>query len=114
LDGEGVDPVGDVHKLSQSFPLGHFDFVFSVSVFEHLLFPWKAVLEINKVLKTGGYIDDLTPSLIPVLNALFERGKSYASYLVAQENKNCEYQPGMAFGNIDELVNRDIEEIPAN
>ena len=56
LAGDGVDRVGDVHKLAESFPAERFDFVYSVSVFEHLLFPWKAVLEINKVLKTGGYV----------------------------------------------------------
>ena len=56
LAGDGVDTVGDVHKLSENFPAERFDFVYSVSVFEHLLFPWKAVLEINKVLKTGGYV----------------------------------------------------------
>jgi hypothetical protein len=51
LPGGGVDIVGDAHKLSESCPLEHFDFAFSMSVFEHLLFPWKAVLEINKVMK---------------------------------------------------------------
>ncbi|MGB4858954.1 MAG: methyltransferase domain-containing protein [Dokdonella sp.] len=56
LAGDGVDVVGDVHKLSESFPPERFDFIYSVSVFEHLLFPWKAVLEINKVLKTGGHV----------------------------------------------------------
>ncbi|MEO7916523.1 MAG: methyltransferase domain-containing protein, partial [Dokdonella sp.] len=43
-------------KLSGCFPSEHFDYIYSVSVFEHLLFPWKAVLEINKVLKTGGHV----------------------------------------------------------
>jgi len=56
LPGEAVDIVGDVHKLSESCPLQHFDLVYCISVFEHLLFPWKAVLEINKVMKLGGYI----------------------------------------------------------
>lgn len=56
LAGDGVDVVGDAHRLSESLPSEHFDLVFSISVFEHLLFPWKAVLEINKVLKTGGYV----------------------------------------------------------
>lgn len=56
LAGDGVDTVGDVHNISESFPPQRFDFVYSVSVFEHLLFPWKAVLEINKVLKTGGHV----------------------------------------------------------
>lgn len=48
LAGDGVDIVGDAHKLSDNCSLEHFDYVYSVSVFEHLLFPWKAVLEINK------------------------------------------------------------------
>ena len=56
LAGHGVDIVGDAHKLSEKLPTAHFDFVYSISVFEHLLFPWKAVLEINKVMKTGGYV----------------------------------------------------------
>jgi len=56
LPGDGVDIVGDAHKLSENCPSDHFDFVYSISVFEHLLFPWKAVLEINKVMKTGGYV----------------------------------------------------------
>lgn len=56
LHGEGVDVVGDAHKLSEYFPPGRFDFVYSISVFEHLLFPWKAILEINTVLKPGGHL----------------------------------------------------------
>ena len=52
--GTGVDVVGDVHQLSTLFPANHFDAVCSVSVFEHLAFPWKAVMEINAVLKPGG------------------------------------------------------------
>ncbi len=54
LPGDNVDVVGDVHELSRYFPVGHFDAVYSVSVFEHLLMPWKVVLEINKVLKNDG------------------------------------------------------------
>ncbi len=56
LEGPGVDVVGDAHLLSNYFSTNEFDFVYSISVFEHLLTPWKAVLEINKVLKTGGYV----------------------------------------------------------
>lgn len=54
--GEGVTVVGDSHRLSHYFPENKFDLVYTVSVFEHLMFPWKAVLEINQVMKTGGYI----------------------------------------------------------
>ncbi len=56
LPGEGVDIVGDVHKLSDYITSEHFDLVYCISVFEHLLFPWKAVLEINKVMKIGSYL----------------------------------------------------------
>ncbi len=51
---EGVHVVGDAHQLSRHFPPEHFDFVWSVSVFEHLVMPWKAVIELNRVLKPGG------------------------------------------------------------
>ncbi len=56
LTGENVDIVGDIHELSQFFPKNQFDIIFAMSVFEHLLMPWKAVLEINQVLKIDGYI----------------------------------------------------------
>ena len=52
--GAGVDVVGDVHQLTKHVPPASVDAVFSVSVFEHLVYPWKAVLEINRVLKPGG------------------------------------------------------------
>jgi SAM-dependent methyltransferase len=63
--GENVDCVGDVHRLSRYVPTDHFDFVFSVSVFEHLAMPWQAVLEINKVLRTGGLLFIATHSAWP-------------------------------------------------
>lgn len=65
LPGEAVDVVGDVHKLSEYFDKEHFDLVYSISVFEHLLFPWKAVMEINKVMKTGGYLHISTHPVWP-------------------------------------------------
>lgn len=54
--GENVDVVGDVHQLSKYFVKERFDFVYSISVFEHLAMPWKAILEINKVMKEGGLL----------------------------------------------------------
>lgn len=54
--GENVDVVGDAHFLSRYFASDSFHVVFSNSVFEHLLMPWKVALEINKVLKTGGIV----------------------------------------------------------
>ncbi len=50
----GVDVVGDAHELSRHFPPASFDCALCVSVFEHLLMPWKAALEINAVLRPGG------------------------------------------------------------
>lgn len=49
----GVDIVGDVHMLSRLAPANSFDFAISVAVFEHLLMPWKAAIEINQVLRPG-------------------------------------------------------------
>jgi len=54
--GEGVDIVGDAHRLSELVAPNSVDALFSFSVFEHLLFPWKVVLEINRVLKVGGIV----------------------------------------------------------
>lgn len=65
LPGEAVDVVGDVHKLSEYFNKEYFDIVYCISVFEHLLFPWKATLEINKVMKMGGYLHISTHPVWP-------------------------------------------------
>ncbi len=49
--GENVDVVGDAHDM----PIQRqFDHAFSISVFEHLLMPWKVALELNRCLKLGG------------------------------------------------------------
>jgi hypothetical protein len=51
--GPNVDVIADAHTLSRHVT-ERFDFAFSVSVFEHLIMPWTAAYELNKVLKTGG------------------------------------------------------------
>lgn len=54
--GENVDVVGDAHKLSFYFSNQEkFDLIFSSAVFEHLYMPWVAAIEIQKILKVGGY-----------------------------------------------------------
>ncbi|MGO4638988.1 methyltransferase domain-containing protein [Mesorhizobium sp. 2RAF45] len=53
LDGENVDIVGDAHEASRFLPRKTYDAVMSFAVFEHLLMPWKAAIEMNRVLKTG-------------------------------------------------------------
>ena len=53
LEGENVDIVGDAHEASRFLPRQAFDAVMSFAVFEHLLMPWKAAIEMNKVLRKG-------------------------------------------------------------
>lgn len=56
-DGENVDIVGDAHKISSYFrPDEKFDLIFSSAVFEHLYMPWVAAVEIQKLLKVGGFV----------------------------------------------------------
>jgi len=54
LAGPNVNVVGDAHQLSQSYPVNHFDGVTAFSVFEHLMMPWKVMIEINRIMKPGG------------------------------------------------------------
>lgn len=65
-DGKTVDVVGDAHELSKLFPRRKFDALYSDSVLEHLAAPWKAVIEMNKVLKKGGYVYHSAPSSWPL------------------------------------------------
>lgn len=53
--GPNVDVVGDAHTLSSIIP-DKYDFAFSVSVYEHLIMPWVAAVEMNKVLNIGGLV----------------------------------------------------------
>jgi SAM-dependent methyltransferase len=54
--GPDVDVVGDIHELARYFDPESFDIVCAIATFEHLAMPWKAVLEINKVLRPGGLL----------------------------------------------------------
>jgi SAM-dependent methyltransferase len=54
--GPDVDVVGDIHELSRHFEPEAFDLVCAISTFEHLAMPWKAILEINKVLRPEGLL----------------------------------------------------------
>lgn len=55
VPGENVDIVGDAHAASSFLPHGAFDAVMSFAVFEHLLMPWKAVVEMNRILRVGAF-----------------------------------------------------------
>lgn len=54
--GDNVDVIGDAHKISQHLLAASYDFVQSISVFEHLARPWVVIAEINKVMKVGGLL----------------------------------------------------------
>ena len=54
MAGANVDLVGDAHRLSRHYAAERFDAVMAFSVLEHLLMPWKFVIELNRVLKPGG------------------------------------------------------------
>ncbi len=58
-------------------------------------------------------LTDIGRSFVPVLNAMFEWGQSYASYLVAQQKKGCDYQIGEIFKDIDKLVQTNRESATA-
>ena len=46
-------------------------------------------------------------SFVPVLNRMYEWGRSYASFLLDRENGYDMFQPGMVFKDIDSLAKAD-------
>ena len=55
VDEPDVDVCGDAHLISQYFESNSFDAIVSISVFEHLAYPLKVIVESEKVLRKGGY-----------------------------------------------------------
>lgn len=66
MPGQNVDVVCDAHRLSTVIEANSVDAIFSVSVFEHLLMPWKVAIEINRVLKPGGLVLVMTHQSFPM------------------------------------------------
>jgi SAM-dependent methyltransferase len=66
VPGKNVDVIGDAHFLSRYFPPNSFDVCFAYSVFEHLLMPWKVVVELNRVMKSGGIVMVVTHQTWPL------------------------------------------------
>jgi SAM-dependent methyltransferase len=64
--GRGVDVVCDAHTLSSVFRPGSFDYVFSLSVLEHLPAPWLVAVEVNQVLAMGGLVMKSVPFAFPL------------------------------------------------
>jgi hypothetical protein len=66
MEGPNVDIVGDAHSMSRVLPHDSFDAAMSLSVFEHLAMPWKVVLELNRLLKLGGFAFIQTHQTFPL------------------------------------------------
>lgn len=58
-------------------------------------------------------LTEIGKSFVPVLNAMFNWGQSYASYLIAQQKKGDDYQIGDILENIEELVQMNNESAAA-
>lgn len=69
MEGPNVDVVGDAHEISGHFEPESFDAVMALSVLEHMLMPWKFVIELNKVLKPGAVGLFVTHQTWPVHDA---------------------------------------------
>lgn len=65
-DGENVDVVGDAHALTKLFAPDTFDAIFTMSVFEHLIMPWKVIIEMNRVMRPGGLVLVTTHHTFPL------------------------------------------------
>lgn len=63
--GSNVDVVADVHELSRHIAHETIDVVYSHSVLEHLIAPWKVVIESNRVLRIGGLFVAFAPVTWP-------------------------------------------------
>ncbi len=95
LAGENVDVVCDAHQLSQHFEANTFDSVVGFSVFEHFAMPWKVVLEINRVLKTGGRCMFFTHQTWPLHETPFD------FWRFSQETWKTIFNPSTGFQIID-------------
>jgi SAM-dependent methyltransferase len=92
IDGPNVDVVGDAHKISQYFPNSSVDAIFSLSTMEHLAMPWKAVVEMNSILRSGGLVFAATHQTWPVHDAPWDfwRFSSFAWAALFNESTGFE------------------------
>ena len=68
-NGPIVDVVGDAHEISTYFAPSTVDAAFSLSTLEHLAMPWKAVVDLNVVLKQDAIVFFATHQTWPVHEA---------------------------------------------
>ena len=64
--GENVNVIGDAHKLSRYLPAKKYDAVMAFSVLEHLIMPWKFIIELNQVMKVNAVGFFSAPQCWPV------------------------------------------------
>ncbi|MDA0347445.1 MAG: hypothetical protein O3C43_02210 [Verrucomicrobia bacterium] len=72
LEGENVNIVADVHSLSDYFKPDSIDGIFGISVFEHLAMPWKAAIELNRIMRMGARAMFLTHQTWPLHDKPFD------------------------------------------
>lgn len=65
-DGDDVDLVADVHRLTAVTGEERFDVIISCSTFEHLKYPHLAAYELMKALKVGGIVFVQTHQCLPL------------------------------------------------
>jgi len=63
---ENVDLIADAHNFSERFEHSSISVVYSSEVMEHLLAPFRFVLEANKVLRKGGLFIARAPTIWPL------------------------------------------------
>jgi SAM-dependent methyltransferase len=56
-----IDIISDIHRLTETFEPGSFDFVICTDVLEHVQKPWIAIRQLFEVLKPGGFLLLTTP-----------------------------------------------------
>jgi len=61
-DGNGVDYVGDAHKMAENFQwFGRWSFIICTNLLEHVRRPWVVAEQIYKIMKPGGIVVATVP-----------------------------------------------------
>jgi hypothetical protein len=121
LPGENTDLVGDAHVLSRLVPPESFDAAFSLSTFEHLAMPWKAVIELNRVLRPGALVLVASHQTFPIHDAPWDYWRFSTSAWHALFNRETGFhvletamgEPAKVIANMEHSVTRGLDEQPA-
>ena len=115
LQGPNVDIVCDAHELSNHVS-SKYDFVYSVSVFEHLLMPWKVVVELAKCMNNGGFVFTQTHNAWPIHDAPWDYWRyttdsfasifnKYTGFEIVNTSYRCPCNFATVFDNGSPLTN---------